>query len=75
MAKRQVKAIEFRCDACRRVTLQADGSEPPLGYQGQVFVVTEFGGDSAEWFCCLNCPLEAAITNALARSRNPGEDD
>ena len=68
MAKRKIRATEYQCDDCQTVVIYAaDDPEPPLGYQGTVFLHHRSGGVSTEWFCCVDCDPGQAIHNALVR--------
>lgn len=69
MAKRKVRVTEFKCDVCDQAQFVTnEDPDPPLGWQGTVFLVTATGGNAAEWFCCLSCDDPGkALHRALVR--------
>lgn len=62
--KMEVQAIEYTCDGCAKSTVAKDEDEV-LGLSGDVFEVTKYGGNGAEWWACSRKCIAKAIINVL----------
>lgn len=59
----------YECDGCGAIKTILKDAEAPLGYNGNVNEVSDWGGSSAEWYACKKICITKAVVNSLARER------
>jgi len=64
--KRSIKADEYTCDGCGKVTVVEPHEEKPLGFHLQASRIHHGGGDFADdIFACTEKCIRAAVVGAL----------
>jgi hypothetical protein len=58
---------EYTCDGCGKSSIATESEDPPKGITGNVFEVTDFGGDGGDFWACSRKCLRAAVFTTLDR--------